>query len=215
MDFYLIQLDGDGKSSFRKGHFSLTIRSFLGQCPLILIAALLAFWVIPRKENTKDENPRDKFRRIDFAGAFALAVTITSFLLALEVGGQRYPWFSPPVLGLFAAGLVSASLFVIIEKYWALEPIFPLQMFGHKDVIFSYFVFALQIAAQLTVSFSLLPCACDLTRYAAHVLCSFVFSSNSECFHNGCWSTSHACGDWKRIWRSDCWHYHQKVGLRV
>jgi hypothetical protein len=131
---------------------NLTTRSFLGQCPLILIAALLAVWVVPQKENNSHDDSKDKFRRIDFAGAFTLAITITSFLLAIEIGGQRYPWISTPVLGLFVAGFVSASLFIVIEKYWALEPIFPLQMFGHKDVIFSYFVFALQIAAQLTVS---------------------------------------------------------------
>jgi hypothetical protein len=81
-----------------------------------------------------------------------LAATITSFLLAVEIGGQKVPWASLPVFGLFGAGFVGATLFYFIEKYWALEPIFPLELLWKRDVITAYIVCLLQIAAQLSVS---------------------------------------------------------------
>ena len=98
------------------------------------------------------DSKAQKFRRIDFSGAFLLAGTITSFLLVVELGGQKVPWISPTTIVLFSLGLVCSIFFVITEKYWALEPIFPLKLLWHKDVMLGYLVLLLQIAAQLSVN---------------------------------------------------------------
>lgn len=129
-------------------------RSFLCQTPLIGLSAIIVWWVVPQRQKlTNDaESKWQKFRRIDFAGALLLAATVASFLLAVELGGQKLPWTSPMVLGLLGAGTACGALFVTAEKYWSPEPIFPLELLWHKDVMCAYLVLMLQISAQLGVS---------------------------------------------------------------
>jgi Fungal trichothecene efflux pump (TRI12) len=119
---------------------------------LIVLSGLLAIWLIPRRQrNDLEVSKAEKFRRIDFAGAILLATTITSFLTAIELGGQKVPWTSLVIFGLFGAGIVCATFFLLTEKYWAVEPIFPLELLWHSDVISGYIVLLLQVAAQLSV----------------------------------------------------------------
>lgn len=118
---------------------------------MIGISAIIAWLVIPRKQKKSNdvESEGQKFRRIDFAGAILLAATIASFLLAIELGGQELPWVSPNILGLFGGGVVCGALFVVVE------PVFPLQLLRHKDVICAYLMLLLQTAAQISVSINL------------------------------------------------------------
>jgi hypothetical protein len=121
---------------------------------LIIFSGALALWLIPSRSKDRlneDGSKEEKFRRIDFAGAFLLAATITSFLLAIELGGQKVPWLSPLIIVLFATATGCASLFYLTEKNWALEPVFPLELLAHKEVVLGYLVILLQVAAQLSV----------------------------------------------------------------
>lgn len=72
--------------------------------------------------------------KIDYAGAGLLAVSVVTLLLGTVWGGVDYPWGSAQIIGLFAAAVVSALLFVWRERY-AKEPIIPLYLF--KNDIFS------------------------------------------------------------------------------
>jgi hypothetical protein len=149
-------LGGDGKCAEL---FTYTVlihspRSFLGQSPLIIFSGALAAWIIPgaaKDRPHENGSKKGKFRRIDFAGAFLLAATITSFLLAIEIGGQKVPWTSPLIALLFTTAIICAAFFYVTEKYWAPEPIFPLQLLSHKEVMLGYLVILLQVAAQLGV----------------------------------------------------------------
>ncbi|QDS75640.1 hypothetical protein FKW77_006935 [Venturia effusa] len=127
--------------------------SFLGQAPLIAMSALLVWILVPHRVHDDEETKTEKFSRIDFAGAFFLATTITSFLLVVEIGGRKLAWNHPFILVLVATTMLSAMLFVITETRWAAEPIFPTHLLKQKDVICQYLVMALQIAAQLAMMF--------------------------------------------------------------
>lgn len=72
--------------------------------------------------------------RVDYAGAALLSISVVSLLLATVWGGVDYPWGSVQIIGLFAASLVGALLFVWRERF-AAEPILPLRLF--KNDIFS------------------------------------------------------------------------------
>src|SRR5262245_44225392 len=50
--------------------------------------------------------------RLDLIGAFLIVTASVSFMLALNLGGREYSWFSPAVLGLFAIALVIGVGFV-------------------------------------------------------------------------------------------------------
>lgn len=94
---------------------------------------------------------KGKLRRIDLLGSISLALAITGFLLVLDLGGQRLPWSHPYVWIIFGASCLFSVLFALVEAFVAREPIFPLRLFIHRDVIISYLVTALQGAAQFAV----------------------------------------------------------------
>jgi EmrB/QacA subfamily drug resistance transporter len=75
-----------------------------------------------------------KEHRIDYWGAATLTAAVTSLLLVAVWGGVTYSWGSPTIVGLAAAGVVLAAVFLWIETR-AAEPILPLGMF--RDSIFS------------------------------------------------------------------------------
>jgi EmrB/QacA subfamily drug resistance transporter len=66
--------------------------------------------------------------RVDYAGAVLLVLTFTPILLALSLGGTRYPWDSPRILGLFGAGAFAMLLFIVVEAR-ARDPLLPLHLF--------------------------------------------------------------------------------------
>jgi EmrB/QacA subfamily drug resistance transporter len=65
---------------------------------------------------------------IDYLGAALLVAAIVSLLLVTEWGGDRYDWLSPEIVGLLAAGLLLAVLFVWCERR-AADPIIPPRLF--------------------------------------------------------------------------------------
>ena len=68
---------------------------------------------------------------IDFIGATLIVAACVPLLLALTFGGQKYPWDSPIVIGLFFTFIVSTALFVIVEKR-VKDPIIHMELFRNK-----------------------------------------------------------------------------------
>jgi EmrB/QacA subfamily drug resistance transporter len=66
---------------------------------------------------------------IDWRGAGLMVAGVSCLLLGLSWGGTQYPWGSPTIVGLFAAGAVLAVLFLLQEARVA-EPILPVKLFG-------------------------------------------------------------------------------------
>jgi hypothetical protein len=129
------------------------LRSFIGQCPPTLLAALLVRWKLPspRAPQESAESPAEKLERIDFLGSGLLSTTIICFLLVLDLGGQKMPWNSALVLVLASLSLVLGLSFLLVEGYWAKEPVFPLRLLIHRDVLTAYLIAGIQTAAQLGV----------------------------------------------------------------
>ena len=68
---------------------------------------------------------------IDYLGAALTIAACVPLLLGLTFGGQKYPWNSTVVLGLFAAFAICASLFVVVEKR-VKDPIIHMELFANK-----------------------------------------------------------------------------------
>jgi MFS family permease len=97
-------------------HWSLI---FLWKFPFCLIAGVLAWNVLRRL-------PRyDRPHRLDVVGAVLIMVASSSFMLALNLGGVRFPWMSAPVLALFACAVLLGAAFVIRLLSTA-EPLIPI-----------------------------------------------------------------------------------------
>jgi EmrB/QacA subfamily drug resistance transporter len=91
----------------------------LGILALVVIAATLP----GTSERTR--------RRIDWAGAGLLAVTLSAIILVTDLGGISYAWTSPLVLALIAAGIAALVAFLLVERR-AAEPVLPLRLFENR-----------------------------------------------------------------------------------
>lgn len=81
------------------------------------------------------ELPRPAVRpRLDVLGALLLAAGSTCVVLLTSWGGTTYAWRSDVIIGLGAATLVCAVLFVVVERF-AVEPVIPLRLF--RDGVFT------------------------------------------------------------------------------
>jgi len=91
---------------------------FLWNIPLCLIAVGLALTVLRRLP--RHERPH----RLDFVGAVLVMAASSSFMLALNLGGVRYPWLSSPIVALLACALILGAGFVM-RLLTAVEPLIP------------------------------------------------------------------------------------------
>ncbi|CAH0045987.1 unnamed protein product [Clonostachys solani] len=134
---------------------------FLVQLPVALIGLALVLWKLPEPKRAEgklttmneNESQRTKLSRVDFAGTFALIGTVLTGLLALDIftkGGPRLL-----VTGLAIAFPVFATTFTVVEKYYAKEPILPLQLIGKRDVLTSYTIIGFQSAGQFGLLYAI------------------------------------------------------------
>jgi MFS family permease len=92
---------------------------FLWNFPLCVGAVILTLTMLRRL-------PRhDRPHKLDFFGAVLVMAASSSFMLALNLGGVRYPWFSSPVLALVGCALVLGGGFVV-RQLTTVEPLIPL-----------------------------------------------------------------------------------------
>jgi EmrB/QacA subfamily drug resistance transporter len=71
--------------------------------------------------------------RLDITGAVLIVLASVSFMLALNMGGVRFAWTSPPILALLAVALVMGSLF-LLRLNTAPEPLIPISILTHPIV---------------------------------------------------------------------------------
>ncbi|KAK4223966.1 major facilitator superfamily domain-containing protein [Podospora fimiseda] len=133
--------------------------SFFGQVPIILVAIVLVGAYLPNviskdsDSTISDEPQRSKLSRIDFKGSFIFAIMILAILAPIELGGNKYPWTHPIIIGTFITGIFMIYVFVKVEQGQE-EPILPLEIFHQRDAVFSFLILGLQTAAQLGLMFS-------------------------------------------------------------
>lgn len=75
-------------------------------------------------------------QKIDIWGAATLVGSVVSLMFALELGGSKYAWDSPVIIGLFAAFAVLMIVFLAVEAKVA-EPIVSYDMFRKRLFAFS------------------------------------------------------------------------------
>jgi EmrB/QacA subfamily drug resistance transporter len=94
--------------------------------PIGIVALFLSNQVLRLLPHEKRDH------KIDWLGAALLVSGVSAILLALSWGGQKgpngYPWSSPVIIGLLAAGALLSVLFLFVEAR-ASEPILPLRLF--------------------------------------------------------------------------------------
>lgn len=130
--------------------------SFLGQVPFAGVAFVLVWMILPARvhHHVDEEIKGSKLARIDFLGATLMALCILSLLLPMEIGGERIPWSDSRIAMLFGAALLLGVLFLAVEAWVAKEPIIPLSVLRHKEVLLSSLIMMCQVAAQVGLMFA-------------------------------------------------------------
>src|ERR1700745_3145284 len=85
-------------------------------CALAIAIALTVLRRLPRRERQ---------HRLDIIGAVLVIAASSSFMLALNLGGTRYPWLSLPIAALLLCALVLGAGFVLRLRT-AIEPLIPI-----------------------------------------------------------------------------------------
>ncbi|QVQ52612.1 DHA2 family efflux MFS transporter permease subunit [Spiractinospora alimapuensis] len=96
--------------------------------PLGAVAVLVIALVLP---GSPRRGPRP---RLDYLGTVLLAAASTCVVLFTSWGGSEYAWSSPVIVGLGVGTVVTAVLFVLVERR-ASEPIIPLSLFRDRDFV--------------------------------------------------------------------------------
>ncbi len=109
---------GPALGGFISEHLSWPV-IFLWSFPLCVLAIVIALTVLRRLP--RFERPH----RLDIAGAFLVMAASSTFMLALNLGGVRYPWLSSPVLTLLGCAFVLGIGFVM-RLLTAAEPLIPI-----------------------------------------------------------------------------------------
>jgi EmrB/QacA subfamily drug resistance transporter len=99
---------------------------FWANIPLGIIALALTGTLL--RKLPRYERPH----RLDVIGAILIVVASVAFMLALNQGGTRYPWGSPPILGLLIAAALIGGLFVW-RLLTAAEPLIPLAILATPE----------------------------------------------------------------------------------
>lgn len=97
--------------------------------PLGVVAFIMILLLFPKVERKPSE-------KIDYLGSLFLTTSIVPLLLAFSWAGTQYAWSSPQILGLLAATIASAVIFVIVELYSS-NPILPMHLFKNSVVTIS------------------------------------------------------------------------------
>ena len=103
---------------------------------------------------SSETDGKSRFHRIDFLGSLSIAATISTFILALDLGGQQLPWSHPFIWILMASSALCGLLFLLIEAFVAHEPIISLRLLVQWDMMTANALGFLQSAAQFAVGFS-------------------------------------------------------------
>ena len=77
--------------------------------------------------------PKDEKQRLDYPGMVALALAVSSLMIALSRGGIHEQWGSLQVGGLLGFGLAMAVIFLVVESK-SDSPIMPLEIYRNRAV---------------------------------------------------------------------------------
>ncbi|KAI8147844.1 major facilitator superfamily domain-containing protein [Fennellomyces sp. T-0311] len=107
--------------------------SFYINLPIGAIAAFLLLFFL--RLPTEKQTLKDRLKRIDYAGNFLALAAAVLFLLAMNFGGQMYPWQSAAVITSFILSGILVVLLAIVEVKFAKEPLIPPRLLKNLSVV--------------------------------------------------------------------------------
>ncbi|KAI8081919.1 major facilitator superfamily domain-containing protein [Gilbertella persicaria] len=98
-------------------------------------ATAMAVLIVFLKMPTPKDKLSDKLKRVDYVGTLIVLAFATLFLLALNFGGQTFPWKSAAVIVPLVLSVLLVGLLILVEKKFAKEPLMPPRLFKNRSVV--------------------------------------------------------------------------------
>ncbi|WVQ78349.1 hypothetical protein IAT38_000434 [Cryptococcus sp. DSM 104549] len=124
---------------------------------LVLNGVLIYIFVVP--VSNRPQSWQSKLARIDYLGSTTLALAVASLLLSMSIktsatkpSGLDYTFSDPLIWGLLLASALLAVLFLLVEQYYAPEPILPLKLLTRRTPV----AIAISSFTMVTTQFSVL-----------------------------------------------------------
>ena len=96
---------------------------------------MIFFVAIPdRRQPSEPLTFRNIVPKLDLVGFALLAPASIMLLLALEYGGNTYPWKSATVIGLLVGGFIIAVIFMFWEARVGKDAMIPLEMIKKRQI---------------------------------------------------------------------------------
>ncbi|KAH6684913.1 major facilitator superfamily domain-containing protein [Plectosphaerella plurivora] len=132
---------------------------FLIQFPVAILGLAVVLWKLPEPRANElpgiasSKKTTSNLSRVDFAGAAMLVSTIMTGLLSLDFAMKT--GFGFATVSLVCSCGLFALTFVAVEKYYAKEPVLPLQLVFQRDVLTSYSIVCFQAAGQFGLLYTI------------------------------------------------------------
>ncbi|KAJ3102661.1 hypothetical protein HDU97_000358 [Phlyctochytrium planicorne] len=91
-----------------------------------------------RIKTKKTNDVMKSLLEIDWLGTFLLITTVILILIPLQGGGSLYAWDSPIVISLFVVGFLFLIAFIIVEGWYAKNPVIPFSLFKNRYVVATF-----------------------------------------------------------------------------
>jgi Major Facilitator Superfamily len=123
----------NGKSIRLYSTSNVSLTNVCRSLPLGAVAMAIIFFFLdsPIPKGTIKE----KLKRVDYVGTLIVLSFATLFLLAMNFGGQTFPWNSAAVIVPLVLTIVLIGVLCVVESRFAKEPIMPPRLFKSRSVV--------------------------------------------------------------------------------
>jgi len=94
---------------------------------------------------------REKILKIDLFGTAVFVGAVCCVLLALQFGGQEYPWASATVIGLLVGGGLLLIIFGFLQWKGGEDALLPLRVLKQRSICAAFCSLALLGSANIVV----------------------------------------------------------------
>ncbi|KAK4937643.1 hypothetical protein LTR10_021789 [Elasticomyces elasticus] len=120
------------------------------------VAALVFFLTsIPNIHPEGDSSVMQRLRKLDLIGFVLFAPAAIMFILALEWGGNQYPWSSATIIGLFCGSFGMIVIFVAWEHHMGRQAMIPLSILKRRVIWMTTVHFGFFTGSMLTATYYL------------------------------------------------------------
>jgi hypothetical protein len=108
----------------------------LGAVVFGLVVALLRFPTEDNKLGRSACSAKKLLYELDLGGSVLLVASISCLFPAMQWGGQRLPWDSPTIIGLFTTFAILLVLFLLLERKMGGHAYVPFRVLKQRSIAF-------------------------------------------------------------------------------